>query len=109
MSFAPTLLAIRPPTPSKVATIMKPKALYFHVRVRSEVSLAIVGSSGLDVNCDTTASRQKTTIYSCSSYSNYQRFKNIIHCTCISVIYNNHSPKWRWLVLDIYRGREAAR
>ena len=25
-------------------------------------------------------------------------------------IYNNYSPKWRWLVLvDIYRGREAAR
>ena len=22
---------------------------------------------------------------------------------------NNYSPKWRWLVLDIYRGREAAR
>ena len=24
-------------------------------------------------------------------------------------IYNNYSPKWRWVVLDIYRGREAAR
>ena len=22
-------------------------------------------------------------------------------------INNNYSPKWRWLVLDIYRGREA--
>ena len=28
----------------------------------------------------------------------------------ISVIYNNYSPKWRWLVVvDIYRGRQAAR
>ena len=109
MSFAPTLLAIRSPTPSKVAKIMGPKVLYFHMRVRSEVSLAIVGSSGLDVNCDTTASRQKTTIYSCSSYSNYQRLKNIIHCTSISIIYNNYSPKWRWVVFNIYWGREAAR
>ena len=25
------------------------------------------------------------------------------------VIDNNYSPKWRWLVLDIYQGREAAR
>ena len=24
-------------------------------------------------------------------------------------LYNNYSPKWRWLVLGIYRGREAAR
>ena len=24
------------------------------------------------------------------------------------IIYNNYSPKWRWLVLYIYRGREAA-
>ena len=32
------------------------------------------------------------------------------HFQCLSiVIYNNYSPKWRWLVLDIYRGREAAR
>ena len=22
-------------------------------------------------------------------------------------IYNNYSPKWRWLVLAIYRGRDA--
>ena len=88
MSFAPTLLAIRPPTPPNVAKRMEPTALYFHMRVRSEVSLAIVGSSGLDVNCDTTASRQKTTINTAvaSSYSNYKRFKNIIHCTCISII-----------------------
>ena len=86
MSFTPTLLAIRSPTQSNVATIMEPTALYFHMRVRSEVSLAIVGSSGLDVNCDTTASKTKdNNKYSCSSYSNYQRFKNIIHCTCISI------------------------
>ena len=26
-----------------------------------------------------------------------------------SAINNNYSPKWRWLVLDICRGREAAR
>ena len=25
------------------------------------------------------------------------------------LIDNNYSPKWRWLVLGIYRGREAAR
>ena len=92
MSFAPTLLAIRSSPPPvmlrNVATIMKLTALYFHMRVRSEVSLAIVGSSGLDVNCDTTASRQKTTINTAvaSSYSNYKRFKNVIHCTCISII-----------------------
>ena len=24
-------------------------------------------------------------------------------------LYNNYSPKWRWLVLDIYRGRETVR
>ena len=24
------------------------------------------------------------------------------------IIYNNYSPKWRWLVLYIYRDREAA-
>ena len=87
MSFAPTLLAIRLPSPPNVAKRMEPTALYFHMRVRSEVSLAIVGSSGLDVNCDTTASKTKdNNKYSCSSYSNYQRFKNIIHCTCISII-----------------------
>ena len=24
-------------------------------------------------------------------------------------LYNNYTPKWRWLVLDIYRGRETVR
>ena len=24
-------------------------------------------------------------------------------------INNNYSPKWRWLVVDLYRGREAER
>ena len=27
----------------------------------------------------------------------------------VVMVNNNYSPKWRWLVLDIYRGREAAR
>ena len=27
----------------------------------------------------------------------------------VGIVNNNYSPKWRWLVLDIYRGREAAR
>ena len=85
MSFAPTLLAIRLPPPPNVTRRMEPTALYFHMSVSSEVSLAIVGSSGLDVNCDTTASRQKTTINTAvaSPYSIYQRFKNIIHCTYV--------------------------
>ena len=26
-----------------------------------------------------------------------------------SAINNNYSPKWRWLIFDIYRGLEAAR
>ena len=93
MSFAATLLAIRSKTPppvmlTNVAMIMKPTALYFHMRVRSEVSLAIVGLSGLDVNCDTTASRQKTIINTVVVLM-YQRFKNIIHCISTSIIYIN--------------------
>ena len=114
MSFAPTLLAIRSLTPPpvmlpNVATIMEPTALYFHIRVRSEVSLAIVGSSGLEVNCDTTASRQKTTINTAvaSSYSNYRRFKNIIHCTSISIIFNSYSSRTRRIWADIYITNEA--
>ena len=27
----------------------------------------------------------------------------------VTQIYNNFSPKWRWLVVDIYQHREAAR
>ena len=30
--------------------------------------------------------------------------RTVCKCSCI---YNNYSPKWRWLVLDIYRGRES--
>ena len=79
MSFAPTLPAIRLPPPPNVTRKMEPTALYFHMSVSSEVSLAIVGSSGLDVNCDTTASRQKTTINTAvaSSYSNITKGSKI--------------------------------
>ena len=27
----------------------------------------------------------------------------------LGVIYDNYSPKWRWVVVVIYRGREVAR
>ena len=91
MSFAPTLLAIRSLTPPpvmlpNVATIMEPTALYFHMRVRSEVSLAIVGSSGLDVNCDTTASRQKTAINTTVVLTAITKGSKIYYTVHVSII-----------------------
>ena len=90
MSFAPTLLAIRSSPPPvmlpNVATIMELTALYFHMRVRSEVSLAIVGSSGLDVNCDTTASRQKTAINTAVVLTAITKGSKIYYTVHVSII-----------------------
>ena len=90
MSLAPILLAIRSSPPPvmlpNVATIMELTALYFHMRVRSEVSLAIVGSSGLDVNCDTTASRQKTAINTAVVLTAITKSSKIYYTVHVSII-----------------------
>ena len=39
----------------------------------------------------------------------YGRLRKLMDSKDTVKINNNYSPKWRWLVLDIYGGRETAR